>query len=108
MCRKESVDTVRQDVTISTNPSVNNTETNRCEMEIPNAAYNGHDTDIQPQEQMVTIHVNPSTSEDLVKDGMSNPTYSVQLVTAKAKQNSYSCDPTTEETHTYCTVNDVQ
>ena len=37
-------------------------------MEMANAAYNHNDTaDLQPQEEMATIHANPSTSEDLVK-----------------------------------------
>ena len=74
-----------------------------------NAVYNSDDTtDLQPQEEMATIHANPSTSEDPVKDGMLNPTYSVQLVTSEVKENPYSCDPSTEETHTHCTVDDVQ
>lgn len=78
-------------------------------MEIVNAAYNAHDTvDLQPQEQMATIHVNPSTVEDPVKDGMLNPIYSVQLITTEVKENPYTCDRNTQETHTYCTVDDVQ
>ena len=97
--RKEDIDKARKSFTISTNPSVNNTEANRCEMEIANAAYSAQDTvDLQTQEQMATIHVNPSTSEDLIKDGMSNPTYVVQLNIPGVKEIPYSCD--TEQTHT--------
>lgn len=102
-------DAAGKEATISTNPSVSNNKVNRPEMEMTNAAYNHDDTaDLQPQEEMATIHANPSTSEDLVKDGMSNPTYSVQLVTSVVKENPYSCDPSTEEIHSYCTVDDVQ
>ena len=93
---------------VSTNPCVSNNENkaNRPEMEMTNAAYNTNDTaDMQPQEEMVTIHVNPSASDDLVKDGMSNPTYTVHLVTS---ENPSTSDLNSEETHTYCTVDDVQ
>ena len=89
------IDTARKGITIGVNASVNKTEANRCEMEIVNAAYSAQDTvDFQTQEQVATIHANPSTSEDLVKDGMSNPTYDVQLVTPGVKE---ICD--TEQTH---------
>ena len=111
MHRKNNVynDTEGKEVTISTNPSVSNSKANRPEMEMTNAAYNHNDTaDLQPQEEMATIHANPSTSEDLVKDGMVNPTYSVQLVISEVKENPYSCDPSTEEIHSHCTVDDVQ
>ena len=74
-------------------------------MEIANAVYNADNVvDLQPQDQTATIHVNP-TSEDPMKDGMSNPTYIVQIVTSEAKD---SRDPNTEEAHTYCTEDDVQ
>ena len=77
-------------------------------MEMTNAAYNSDNTaNLQPQEEMATIHANPSTSGDLVKDAMSNPTYSVQLVASEVKENPYSCDSNTEETHTR-TVDDEQ
>ena len=78
-------------------------------MEMTNAAYNSDNTaNLQPQEEMATIHANPSTSEDPVKDAMSNPTYSVHLVASEVKENPYSCDSDTEETHTHCTVDDEQ
>lgn len=93
------IDTSKRDVTIGVNSSTNNTEANRCEMEVANAVYNAEDTmDLQPQEQMATIHANPSTSEDSVKDGMSNPTYDGQLVIPGVKEIPYPCD--TEQTHT--------
>ena len=103
--RKSNVDVTAGEV--STNPCVNNNnQVNRPEMEMTNAAYNANDTaSTQPQEEMATIHANPSASDDVVRDGMSNPTYTVHLVTS---ENPSSGGLNSEETHAYRTIDNVQ
>ena len=67
-------------------------------MEVTNAVYSTYDTaEIQPQEQLVTVHVNPSTDEDPINDGMSKPTDVVQMFTPVSKESPE--DFNTEETH---------
>ena len=94
--RKDNVtDRTGQAVAISINPSV----THRCEMEIANVLHDTQDAmDLQPQEQNATIHVNPSTSENIVKHGTS---YNVEPVTSEASKNCYPSDPSKEETPLY-------
>ena len=94
--RKDNVtDTTGQAVALSINPSV----THRCEMEISNVSHDTQDAmDLRPQEQNTTIHVNPSTSENVVKHGTS---YNVESVTSEASKNCYSSDPSKEETPLY-------
>ena len=94
--RKDNVnDITGQAVAISINPSV----THRCEMEIADVSHDTQDAmDLQPQEQNATIHVNPSTSENIIKHGIS---YNVEPVTAEASKNHYPSDPSKEETPLY-------
>ena len=86
--RKDDViGTAGQTFTISINPSVTHS-----------TAHNAHDTmDLQPQEQIATVHVNPSASENLARDEIS---YNVEPVTAEASKTHYPCDPK-EETPLY-------
>lgn len=69
--------------------------THRCETETAHTAHNAYDTrDLQPQEQIATVHVNPSASGN---HGMS---YNVDPVTSEANNTRYPCGPK-EETPLY-------
>ena len=60
----------------------------------------------QPQQQSVSIHVNPSASDEDVKTiGIPNPMYNAQV---RATENPYSFDTCTENAPTHCTADYVQ
>jgi len=62
-----------------------------------NVAYDTINT--QPQKQNADIHEN--SSAEMIKAGLPNPMYAVQLI---AKENPYSFDTSTENTSTLCTA----